>query len=166
MSAKLFAARAVRSLQKMPWWGWVVAGVFATLVAILVVWLQPAKAGWRYGACKVILERYIRFPETGNVLVGGEREGSATIVFSDVNPFGAQQIRTFECYYSQDASGRVTLSKLMMDRKTLPDDTVAYYNRALPVIMNLKLDMVLPPPPPDDPVELKSAKTRKLQNEP
>jgi len=135
---------------RLPLWGWGLVGAAVLGIVITVVMMLPSYAGWRYGACKVILEQYVRFPTTIDIKVGGESESSAVVGFSDINPFGAEQIRIFECYYSQNSDGGVTLSKLTMDRKALPEEVVKRFNQMLPIIVQEKLDTKLPPDLPDD----------------
>lgn len=105
---------------------------------------QPAYATQRYGICKVFLEQYLRFPTTLTINQGGETRGSAVIRFSDVNPFGSQQVRTFECFFSQDAKGRTTLSRITMDRKAIAEEKIKFFQKEMPLLMVQELDNALP----------------------
>ena len=128
---------------KLPVWLWATILLFAAGGATAYLMNQPRHAGWRYGACKVFLEQYIRFPTTIQVQTGSESRNSVAIGFSDINPFGSQQIRVFECFYSQGPKG-TELSKITMDRKTLPDDLTKKFNAQLKLLAGQKLDTALP----------------------
>lgn len=141
---------------RLPLWLWATFLLFIAGGFIAFTLSQPTQAGWRYGACKAFLEQYVRFPSTINIKIGGETRASAVIGFADINPFGAEQIRVFECYYSQDNQGRTVLSKVTMDRKALPEDTIQTYNAMLPILLSQKLDTALPDPLPDALEDLKN----------
>lgn len=145
-----------RKILRMPMWLW----IFVLLLALGGggAWMaaQPAHASWRYGACKAFLEQYVRFPVTIDVEIGAETRSSAVIGFSDVNPFGSQQIRVFECHYSESADGRVTLSRITIDRKALPEDVVKNFDAMLPLLaVNPDLDTALPKDVPENIADLK-----------
>lgn len=125
-------------------WLWVTLIVFLAGGATAFVINMPQHASWRFGACKVFLEQYVRFPPTIKIEDGGETQGSAQISFSDRNPFGAEQIRVFECYFTQDNH----LTRITMDRKALPVELVKTYDAQLPFLSSQKLDTALPKDPP------------------
>lgn len=139
---------------KTPIWLWLTLLLFVAGGALAWVINQPRHAGWRYGACKTFLEQYVRFPTTIEVQTGSETRNSAVIGFSDINPFGSQQIRMFECFYSEGPGG-TQLSKVTMDRKTLPEDLIRQFNAQLPVLSTQKLDTALPKALPGDLKDLK-----------
>lgn len=136
-------------------WVWITLGAFAAGGLTAYSISQPQYASWRYGACRAFLDQYVRFPTTIDIKVGGETRSSVVIGFSDTNPYGSEQIRVFECYYSQDSNGRVSLSKVTMDRKPIPDDTLAAYNATLPLLQTQKLDTALPKALPSNLEDLK-----------
>ena len=149
------ALNLTRKVARLPVWLWaaLVLGGIGGLSAYVVN--QPDHAGWRYGACKVFLEQYVRFPDTIDIKVGAEMRASVAIGFSDINPFGAQQIRVFECYFSQTQNGE-HLSRITIDRKALPDDIVKKFDAMLPLLANLQdLDTALPGELPNDLEDLK-----------
>jgi hypothetical protein len=125
---------------------WLLVLVFAGGAAGAIAYTlnAPQHASWRYGACKAFLEQYVRFPTTIEIEQGGETTGSAYISFSDTNPFGSQQVRVFECYYTQDAQGRAALTRVTIDRKAIPADLTKSFNDQLPILGTQKLDTALP----------------------
>ncbi|MBU6234588.1 MAG: hypothetical protein KGQ41_01975 [Alphaproteobacteria bacterium] len=141
-------------LPRLPWWGWGIAGAVLVGIVVSVAMSMPEQGSWRYGACKVFLQRYIKYPESIRFIAGGETMSTVSIVFSDTNPFGAQQIRVFECLFS-NPDGRLSLSKITMDRKPIPDEIVKTYNALLPTLAGIELETELPPPPPNSLENLK-----------
>lgn len=147
-------AMLTQKLWKLPVWAWLTLLIFISGGAVGYVYNLPQHAGWRYGACKVFLEQYVRYPPTIEIQTGGETRNSAVISFSDINPFGAQQIRVFECHYSQGPSGTV-LSRVTIDRKALPDEQVKKFNEQLGILAGQELDTALPKDLPEDLEDLK-----------
>lgn len=105
---------------------------------------RPVHASWRYGVCRALLDQYIRFPITVSVEQGGETRGTAYISFSDINPFGSQTVRMFECHFSQDARGRTILSKVTVDRKAIKEETLRLFQKQISVLATQELDTALP----------------------
>ena len=131
-------------IPRLPIWGWATIGAIIVGGLLAFAFTQPDHAGWRYGACKALLERTLKYPTTMTVIDGGESQASASLIFADTNPYGAEQIRVFECHYSTDAQGRTKLSKITMDRKAIPDEITQGYNRILPLFMGIETDTALP----------------------
>ena len=140
---------------QLPIWGWVAVGAVALGGIIALAMSQPSYGTWRYGACKVFLENYVRFPESIDIKEGGDGMNSAIIAFSDINPYGSQQIRVFECHYSQDKQGRIMLSKITMDRKILSDEVIKRFNEMLQTMPIEEVDTKLPENLPQDLEDLK-----------
>jgi len=134
---------------KLPVWLWLTVLIFAAGGAAGYLYSMPKHAGWRYGACKVFLEQYVRYPSTIEIRTGGETRSSAVISFADINPFGSQQVRVFECHYSEGPRGTV-LSKVTVDRKTMPEDMTKKFNDQLGILAGQKLDTALPKDLPRD----------------
>lgn len=137
-----------RKIWRLPVWLWAFFAIVILGCGIAYVKTRPFQASWRYGACKSFLEVYVRFPGTIKIREGWETSGSAGMSFSDRNPFGSEQIRVFECYFSNDKQGRVNLSKVTLDRKTLPEDVTTRFKGMLPVLAGEELNNDLPPPLP------------------
>jgi len=129
---------------KLPLWLWVLlaAGMAGGLLAFALS--QPQLGSWRYGACRVFLEHTLRFPVTLQIKDVMESQASSRITYSDINPYGSQQMRDFECYYSTGTDGRTVLSKITLDRKILPDDKITLFNQMLPIILTQELNTALP----------------------
>lgn len=133
---------------RLPLWGWtLIAGI---LLAILITGalVMPSYGSWRIGACRALLETVVRFPSSIDYLEMGESATSAGIVYTDINAYGTQQIKTFECYYSADAQGNIVLSRVMQNRRALSEATLKSLNEKLPIILTQELDTQLPKPLP------------------
>lgn len=147
---------ATKKSFRLPLWGWAALGVLLLGGGVAVALNLPQQGTWRYGACRVFLEDYIRFPTTLRVLGVRENATTATISFSDMNAYGSEQIRDFKCYYSTDARGRTSLSKVTIydGRKngpaSLPEERIRKYTKMLPAINSAEPDATLPRDAPDD----------------
>lgn len=128
----------------LPLWAWIVLGLSLAGGLLYIAMNQPQHASWRYGACKVFLEHSVRFPETIDVIVGNDTANSALIAFSDINAYGAEQVKVFECYYSTGTNGQPSLSKITLDRRPIPDAQITKFNQMLPIILTQELDTALP----------------------
>lgn len=138
-----------QKLWRLPIWAWLIVMAIILGSGYAYMNAQPAQASWRYGACKVFLEQYVRFPNTLKIKEGWETSGSAGMSFTDRNPFGSEQIRTFECYYSTGAQGGTRLSKITLDRRTLPEAVTSRFSAMLPVLAGQQeLNNDLPKPLP------------------
>lgn len=134
----------------LPIGAWIVLAVVVLGGGMAYTNAQPNQASWRYGACKEFLNLYERFPQSIVVKEGWETAGSAVISYNSRNPFGSEQIRVFECHYSTDKQGRMVLSKITLDRKTIPDEKTKRFSAMLPTLAGTKLDNSLPKPLPSN----------------
>lgn len=139
----------------LPVWAWatIAAVVLGALGAL--AYSMPTHASWRYGACKVFLERYVKYPPTIDIKTGREMRSMVEIAFADTNPYGSEQIREFECYFSESKEGRVTLSKITLDRKTIPEEFIKSYNELIPLLASIETDTQLPKDLPSSLSDLK-----------
>lgn len=93
-----------------------------------------------------MLEFEFPYPKTIDVLSVTEENKSARVYFAEKNTFGNERILQADCDYSIDErNGRVTLVRMLFDRKPIPKDRVALYNRMIPALMAQELDKRLPP---------------------
>ncbi|MCB1538570.1 MAG: hypothetical protein H6865_02760 [Rhodospirillales bacterium] len=144
-----------RKFLKLPLWLWLTLALFIAGGALGFVLTRPQHAGWRYGVCRAYLELYLRFPETIRIDEGGETSTGAMLIFADVNPFGSEQVRMWECYFTRGNDGNVTLSRITIDRRALPAALIQKYAQMLPVLAGLELNTALPKELPNDLEDLK-----------
>lgn len=133
---------------RLPLWLWASMGGGALIALIIGAALQPSYGTWRVGACRALLETVVRYPTSLEFLEMGESARSAAIVYTDINAYGTQQIKTFECHFTSDATGAIHLSRVMQNRRALPDEVLADLNKKLPIILTQELDTRLPKPLP------------------
>jgi hypothetical protein len=135
---------------RMPLWGWGMLGITLIGAAIGVALNMPQHGSFRYGACRVFLESYIRFPSSIQIIAAGETQNITTISFSDINPFGAEQIRDFKCYFTNAPNGKTLLTSITLNDGMkkgglpLPDAITKKFNAMLPTLATTKLNTELP----------------------
>jgi hypothetical protein len=121
---------------------------FITILIIFLVVLSgndEAKGTWRYGLCKVFLERYAQYPTHIKLLTSGEKQNSAQLGYININSYGSQNSEMMECFYNIDQNG-VTLNHVTVNRRTFNQDMVNEFNQSIPIILEREdLDLVLPP---------------------
>ena len=139
------AAVHKQKLFRLPLWAWIVIGAAAAGGLLYYALNQPQYGSWRYGACRVFVEKTQRFPDTIKMLTVMESQVSTRLVYSSINAYGAQRVQDFECYFGTGPNGAPKISKILVDRKPLNDDKVAEFNALLPVILSQEMNTLLPP---------------------
>jgi hypothetical protein len=135
---------------RIPLWGWGVLGVITMGAAVGIALNLPQHGSFRYGACRVFLESYIRFPSSIDIITANENPNIVTISFSDINPYGAEQIRDFKCYFAAAPGGKTLLTKITLDdgmkkgARPLPDHITKNFNAMLPTLRTTELNTKLP----------------------
>ena len=134
-----------------------IGGIFLLIIIAISIYSSTSSGAtgtWRYGVCKVFLERYQQYPDHLKILTAGEKQSSAQIGYLATNAYGMRQSGLLECFYS--TSNGVQLSKVTLDRKPLPDDMVEIFNKTIPVVLAQEdLDLTLPPSLPNTMAGLK-----------
>ncbi len=98
-----------------------IGGVIAVLVIAFILYsLQPqTRTGtWRYGVCKVFLERYAEYPTNLKILTVAEKQNSAQIGYLKTNSYGAQESELMECFYNTNGN-RISINRITVNRKPL-----------------------------------------------
>lgn len=141
---------AVSTFFKKPWAFPALIGAVIVIAGFLI-WEsnQPAHGTWRYGLCRQIIEFEYSYPTTFDIMSVTEDTSSARIYFAEKNSFGNERIVQADCDYQVDAArNRITLVRLSLDRKPVPKERIAFYNRLIPTLRTQELDTALPPPLP------------------
>lgn len=73
---------------------------------------------WRYGLCKMLLEQYSYFPDSLIILDAAEGQTAAKIRYMMSGPYGGQESREIECFYSVRPNS-IQLSRVTIDRRPL-----------------------------------------------
>jgi hypothetical protein len=135
-----------------------IGGAFLAIVLVIVIatsWTADRTGTWRYGVCKVFMERYSQYPTNIKILTAGEKQNSAQIGYLVTNSYGSRESQLMECFYNT-TGGRVTMNKVTLDRKPLPQDVIDDFNPTIPIIMAQEgLDLRLPKRLPNTMVDLK-----------
>lgn len=120
-------------------------GLGVLLVFLIVLTFTAAPQGtWRYGICKVFLERYAAYPPNLKILTAGEKQSSAQIGYMITNAFGSRQSELMECFYNITPQG-VRLNRVTIDRKPLNQAIIDAFNPTIDVIIaHPDLDKTLP----------------------
>lgn len=120
--------------------------VIAAIAGAVFLVTQPSYGTFRYGLCRTFLEYEFAYPPTIEILTVTEESKAARIYFAEKNPFGNERIIQADCDFQIDsARNQVTLLRLSFDRKPIPKERVARYNRMIPTLMAMELNKELPP---------------------
>lgn len=99
---------------------------------------------WRYGICKVFLERSVEYPTNLKILTTAEKQNSAQIGYLVTNAYGSTESQLMECFYTTDNTG-IHLSKVTLDRRTYDQSVVDAFNVSIGTILTDKdLNLELP----------------------
>lgn len=109
----------------------------------------PHKGGLNFGACKVFLELYVRYPDTLNLSTVEDFGDSYRIWFTEVDAFGQYKLEQMQCYYRPDDNTGFALKRVTVDRRDVDQKVVEDFNRSIPVITKFPPDLTLPLPIPD-----------------
>lgn len=105
---------------------------------------------WRYKVCDVFLELSVTYPDTLDRLYVFEKQMSASIVYTVINPYGFQTMDTMECFFSLDErTNTPTLSRVTINEVPQPDEEIETFNTKgtiTSIIMGSDPDLTLPKP--------------------
>lgn len=127
----------------------IIAGVIALLSYGIYYGLKPFEGGMAYGVCRVFLENYVRFPGFLRLSTVEEFENSVRIWYTQVDSFGEYRMEPIQCYYKQDEERGTLLDRVLVNRREVDPKLVENFNRSIPAVVNMELDLVLPSPLPD-----------------
>ena len=133
-----------------------ICGLGILILFLLVLTFTAGTQGtWRFGVCKVFLERYAEYPSSLKILTAGEKQSSAQIGYMITNAFGSRQSELMECFYNVTGAG-VSLSRVTIERKPLPQELIDIFNPTIGIILaDEDLDKTFPPSLPNDLEDLK-----------
>lgn len=135
-------------LRKNPWvYPVAILLIIAVIGGLVYLSSLPPKGTWRFAACRSLIQFEFTYPGTIDVLSATEGKTTARLYLSEMNTFGYERIWQVDCDY-QINGGKVKLARVSLDRKKIPDDRIAYYNKMLPVLMGQKPDPTMPKPLP------------------
>lgn len=132
--------RRIRALQ---------GGGFLLFCYLFYILLIPYKGGLNFGACKVFLELYVRYPDTLNLSTVEDFGDSYRIWFTEIDAFGQYRLQQMQCFYRADENTGFAIDRVTVDRRQVDQKIVEDFNRSIPVIAKFPPDLTLPSPIPD-----------------
>jgi len=132
---------------------WII--VILTIFLTALTFTSAPKGTWRYGLCRIFLERNLQYPTHLRVAEVREYPSSARMDYFLTNAYGVRIMREMECHYNIDETG-VKISRIAIDKKPLDkgrvdnskctDDqkcgranlTIDEFNLAIPAILGLE----------------------------
>lgn len=114
----------------------------------------PPKGTWRFAVCRSLVQFEFTYPETIDVLSATEGRATARLYLSEMNTFGNERIWQVDCDYQINGT-KVTLARLSLDRKKIPDERVEYYNKMMSTLMSQNPNRTMPKPLPSSLDKLK-----------
>jgi hypothetical protein len=131
-------------------------GSVVFFVLIIYLGLMQPEASIEYGICKTFLELNVVYPTTMHVNeLDIKNDGSYRLWYTQIDPFGASRLESFQCYFKTDQQGNLQLAKVKMGILTLEKEKVAYFNSAIPYIVANSPDLTFPTPLSDNVASLK-----------
>lgn len=101
---------------------------------------------WRYAVCRTFLELNHEFPQTIDILAAGEGQSDVTIFYNVRNSFGATEVNSAYCAYTQAQGGRVILRSLQINGEEVDRERRDKFSFTIPYIIYSNPDASLPPP--------------------
>ena len=133
----------------------VVAVFFLAFIAYYL--FKPFKGSLPYRVCKLFLENSVVYPQHLRLSTVEEFETSVRIWYTQIDSFGEYRLEPIQCYFRKDPDRGTILDKVLINRREVPASKVENFNRALPAIVRLKMDLTLPIPLPDNLKDLQSS---------
>lgn len=98
-----------------------IGGVIAILLLVFIVYASipnTRQGTWRFGICKVLLERLSEYPSELKILTVAEKSASAQIGYLTTNSYGSQESELMECFYNMKGTS-ITVNRVTINRKSL-----------------------------------------------
>lgn len=125
------------------------AGGFLVFCYLFYLLLIPYKGGLNFGACKVFLELYTRYPDTLSLSTVEDFGESYRIWFTETDAFGQYRLQQLQCYYRPDDETGFALERVTLDRREVDKKIVEDFNRSIRTIAAFPPDLTFPDPIPD-----------------
>lgn len=120
--------------------------VFCYIVYLLFI---PFKGGMNFGACKVFLELYVRYPDTLTLSTVEDFGESYRIWFTEVDAFGQYRHQQIQCFYKPDETTGFAIDRVTIDRREVEQKFIDDFNRSLPTVLAFPPDLTYPKAIPD-----------------
>lgn len=149
LAAKLKESKKLKSKKQRKFAA--IGGGILFLAWALNYLFTPFQLSIPYGVCKTHLELNVSYPKTlyiseANFLA----DKSVRIWFTQIDPFGEFRMQSFHCFFTQNPeTGKTVFSKIKMGKVDIDSATIELYNKALPVLASVPMDLRYPAPLPD-----------------
>lgn len=137
------AARKKRRIRGLQGLGFL---VFCYIVYLLFI---PFQGGMNFGACKVFLELYVRYPDTLHLSTVEDFGDSYRIWFTETDAFGQYRLQQVQCFYRADDTTGFAIERVEIDRRPVDQKFVDDFNRSLPTVLAFPPDLTYPKAIPD-----------------
>lgn len=144
--AERIAQRALEKQKKMRR-RIIIGGVVGVLLALLI-WrgLQPYEATVHYGLCRVFLEQQIRYPQTVRITSIESFDQSMRMYYTYTDEVGGVRSEMFECEFRP--YNQLNLHAAYRNRRPIDPEIVEQFNKTIPLIASMEMDLVIPRRPP------------------
>jgi hypothetical protein len=132
-----------------------IAGGIVFLILIIMFGCAPRKGTMMYGVCKVFTERFVDFPSTIDIKYVEQYPMAVRIGFTQIDAFGTYSNQMMECSFRRDPAMGLAMDSAEYNREPLPEEQVENFNYGIPAIVKSPPDLTLPPPLPDNLIDLK-----------
>lgn len=122
---------------------------FLLLCYIFYLLFIPFTGGMNFGACKVFLELYVRYPQSLNLSTVEDFGESYRIWFTETDAFGQYRLQQIQCFYRPDETTGFAIDRVAIDRRDVDQKIVEDFNRSLPVVLAFPPDLTYPKAIPD-----------------
>lgn len=125
-------------------------GVVVVLISVFINWtMAPYTGSMAFGVCRTFLENTLRFPGFLRISTVEEFESFVRIWYTQVDSFGQSRMEPIQCHFRSDEELGTVLDKVLINRREVDQSKVEEFNRILPAIFNMPLDLTVPSPLPD-----------------
>jgi hypothetical protein len=150
--------QAKRKIRRKKKFRQAMAGVGVILIAFIIYYgLKPFEGSRAFGVCRLFLEGSVTYPQHLRLSTVETFETFVRIWYTQVDSFGEYRLEPIQCYFKKDPERGTILEKVLINRREVPASKVENFNRAMPAIVRLEMDLVLPKRLPDNLQELQTS---------
>ncbi len=107
---------------------------------------SPYLADMKYGICKVYLELNVQYPQDLRVSTVDDYGTYTRIWYTQLDAFGEYRMEQIQCNFRADEITGIALEKVAVNRREVDPQSVADFNRSIPVILAHPPSLEVPPP--------------------
>ena len=120
-------------------------GVVAFIGLILYWGFKPTMGGMHYGICRVFLESRFVYPKTLRISEVDWYKEEQRIFYNVIEPFGSTLSGVIKCQFAKPtAQSPYVLTGVTLNRQSIPEKEVAYFNKTIPAILAYPPELRIP----------------------